>query len=63
MMLEFVNYSTKIANYDPSTRYDFGLGEPEPTQISFTEDYHFVNIATIIPEIQKIFIDKRNYLV
>ncbi len=63
MMLEFVDYSTKIANYDPSTRYDFGLGAPEPAQISFTENSHDYSVATITPTIQKIFIDKRNYLV
>lgn len=63
MMLEFVDYSTKIANYDPSTRYDFGLTS-EPTQISFSSDEtQFTTIATTLPKLEKIFIDKRNYLV
>ena len=60
MMLEFVNYSTKIADYDPSTRYSFSPN-PEPTQISITDDSpkdYFISIKN-----QPIFIDKRNYLV
>ena len=61
MMLEFINYSTKIANYDPATRYSFSPN-PEPTQISITNDsyqsYDYISVKT-----QPIFIDKRNYLV
>ncbi len=61
MMLEFINYSTKIANYDPSSRYSFSPN-PEPTPISITDDsyptYNYLSVKT-----QPIFIDKRNYLV
>ena len=39
MMLEFVDYSTKIANYDPSTRYVFGQNETSETQISHSISY------------------------
>ena len=62
MMLEFVDYSTKIANYTPATRYDFGLGMPELAQISFTETI-LPNTSAIAYRPDKIFIDTRKYTV
>ena len=61
MMLEFVDYSTKIANYDPSTRYVFGQNETSETQISFEEE-NLPNITAVIRNSNRIFIDKRNYV-
>lgn len=61
MMLEFVDYSTKIANYDPSTRYIFGQNKTAETQLSF-EDEKLPNIAATIRNTDRIFIDRRNYI-
>ncbi len=60
-LMEYIDYSNKIANYDPSTRYAFSENA-EPQQISFTEP-QFDSTETILPTITAIFIDKRNYTV
>ncbi len=58
---EYIRYSTKIANYDPSERYSF-VEVAEPEKISFEEDatksYHAITV-----ESKNILIDKRNYAV
>ena len=61
-LLEYVDYSTEIANYDPSTRDKFGdYVEPE-VKLSFSEDKTpSFNILPIISD--SIFVDKRNYTV
>ena len=60
-LLEFANYSAKIANYDPSTRYSF-VELPSEKTISFNTD-HISSDDYITPVISHIIIDKRNYTV
>lgn len=61
-LLEYVDYSTQIANYDPSTRIKFGNSEEPTVELSFTEPATpSFNILSIIPD--SIFIDRRNYTV
>ena len=61
-LLEYVDYSTEIANYDPSTRDKFGdYVEPE-VKLSFSDSKTpSFNILPIISN--PIFVDKRNYTV
>jgi hypothetical protein len=60
-LLEFADYSTKIANYDPSTRYSF-VDLPSEKTISFSTN-HISSDDYIAPVISHIIIDKRNYTV
>jgi hypothetical protein len=61
LLLEYIDYSNKIANYDPSTRYSF-TGTIEPETISFIEDtIQPFDIITISKA--DLFTDRRNYTV
>ncbi|MBP5648204.1 hypothetical protein J6X04_02880, partial [Candidatus Saccharibacteria bacterium] len=61
-LLEYVDYSTQIANYHPETRAKFGNYIEPKVELSFTESKTpSINIQSIIPE--SIFIDRRNYTV
>ena len=61
-LLEYVDYSTQIANYDPSTRKKFGDSEKPEVKVSFTKTTTpSINILSLISE--PIFIDRRNYTV
>lgn len=59
---EYAEYSTWVANYDPSTRYSF-VEVAEPTQISFADDSVIPEYSAISTRSENIFTDKRNYLV
>ena len=62
-LLEFVNYSNQLANYDPSTRYNF-VATPTETDIKFNFDEKYLPaIDGIQTVIAPIFIDKRSYTV
>ncbi|MCQ2571060.1 MAG: hypothetical protein MJ154_02325 [Candidatus Saccharibacteria bacterium] len=60
-LIEFNNYATRIANYDPSERYAFSKNAA-PKEIKI-ESSSFETTPVIAQHIEKIFIDKRNYLV
>lgn len=60
-LLEYIDYSTKIANYDPSTRYAFVHTDPSEPFIFSNEQPDFQ--TSTIPSIADIFIDRRNYTV
>lgn len=60
-LMEYVNYSTKIANYDPSTRLSF-VEQSETKHISFTEETMPEAIAFVTKQ-PELFIDRRNYTV
>ena len=61
-LLEYVRYSDQMAKYDPSTRYSFGGEKPKAENYDFSDET-ISNPVAIIPTIEQIFIDKRNYLV
>lgn len=60
-LMEFTRYSNELAQYDPSTRFNFNQTNPEAENIAFEE-----NVITETPVISvnpiRIFIDKRNYV-
>ncbi len=61
-LLEYVDYSTQVANYDPSTRATFGNPTKSEVKLSFTETKTpTYNVLSVIPV--SIFIDRRNYTV
>ena len=61
-LLEYVNYSQQLADYDPSTRYHFNESDKPETKISFT-DHHLSTINILSVSIEPIFIDKRSFTV
>lgn len=62
LLIEFIDYSTQIANYDPSTRDKFGDYKEAEVKPEFTQtDTPSINILSIISE--PFFIDRRNYIV
>ena len=62
LLIEFIDYSTQIANYDPSTRDKFGDYKEAEVKPGFTQtDAPSINILSIISE--PFFIDRRNYIV
>lgn len=60
-LLEYIDYSTEIANYNPSERLKFGPhSEPQPVALNVTESKTpTINLLSSIFE--PIFIDRRNY--
>ncbi len=61
-LLEYTRYSTELAKYDPSTRFNFNQENPESVKINFEEKIiKETPVITIKPA--EIFIDKRNYIV
>jgi hypothetical protein len=60
-LLEYIDYSTKIANYHPETRYSF-TGTPQEIIYNFESITLSTEPSTII-SINHIFTDRRNYLV
>ncbi len=58
-LLEYIDYSNELAQYNPSTRHSFVETEPE-IHYSFLED-KFNTLAMDKVIIANIFIDKRNY--
>ena len=61
-IIEFVNYSNELAQYDPSTRISFG-GEEQTNQEYHIENHKDNNLYAIIPLTTNTFKDRRNYLV
>ena len=61
-IIEFVNYSNELAQYDPNTRISFG-GEEQTDQEYHIENHKDNNLYAIIPLTTDTFKDRRNYLV
>ncbi len=59
-LLEYTEYSTEIANYDPSTRYSF-VEIATASQIQFAQAI-IPDYSVTVAHTEPIFIDKRNYL-
>lgn len=61
-LLEYVDYSTEIANYDPSTRDKFGDYQEPEVKPEFSQNITpSINILSVASE--PFFIDRRNYVV
>lgn len=61
-LLEYVDYSTQIANYNPNTRLKFGDTDTPEVKLEITQPTTpSINILSVIPD--SIFIDRRNYTV
>lgn len=61
-LIEYTRYSTEIANYNPTTRYNFNQENPEPAEIHFEENT-IKETPVIAIKPAEIFIDRRNYTV
>ncbi|GEM_PF-878273 len=60
-MLEYVEYSTMLANYHPEERYAFGATETEPQIITIDNSQPGSPVYATIIDPVSIFIDRRNY--
>ena len=61
-LLEYVDYSQQLANYNPATRYHFAENKKTETKIDFSEN-HLSTINILNVSTEPIFIDKRSYAV
>ena len=62
-LLEYIDYSTEIANYNPSERIKFGpYTEPQKVEISFTQT-RTPALAILAVSTEPIIIDRRNFAI